>query len=712
MDGSCHKEQAGVDYGVDLVGRVGWGTRICQFYETAEDLRLTHVYFLAAGLQNNEACLWILPPIFTPSQAMSLLKSAIPEFDTHIDEGRIKLLSHSEFNSNHALDIWLERLESALAAGRTGLRVAYDASWLLSLNREEHTEHQRAVAEAILDKPMLFLLDYPLAECTGTQVIELMRGHRCGIISNNGKIELMESMPDRDVYDALFASEERYKLFISNLAGIACQWTKDATPVFFHGAVEAITGFTEEELLSGKPTWEQIIHAKDCGGLASREDMFKAADGAPFEREYRIIRKDGRIRWVRELTRKGAEDSTDVAYLHGMILDITEPKMVEEAYKKSQEHFRVLFESSVIGIAIADLQRVLDANEAFLHMVGWTRDDMLVGRLKWREMTPPEYVEADERSLQMLLAHGTAAPYEKRFIRKDGRTVDVLVGAALLELEPISWVFFVLDITQRKQAESELMRSYDREKIIAETLQKSLMPSINNPVSGFGVAGRYCPSLKDAEVGGDFYDLFDLPDGRKGFVIGDVSGKGLQAAVYTAMAKYMLRAYADKNSDPAHVLTELNGAICDYTSDETFITLVYATLNPDTGVVSYANAGHDQPLIYRAATGTVEPMPTTGRAIGIAKGAEYHKRTVTLFPGDFLLLYTDGITDARGRQGFFDIEGLSQVVVANAGCGEESIVQAVYDAACAHADGDLGDDAAVVVLKAAERTERRINPLL
>lgn len=92
------------------------------------------------------------------------------------------------------------------------------------------------------------------------------------------------------------------------------------------------------------------------------------------------------------------------------------------------------------------------------------------------------------------------------------------------------------------------------------------------------MAGRYCPSLRDAEVGGDFYDLFDLPDGRRGFLIGDVSGKGLQAAVYTAMAKYILRAYADKNSDPAHVLSELNGAICDYTSDETFITMVYAAL--------------------------------------------------------------------------------------------------------------------------------------
>ncbi len=217
---------------------------------------------------------------------------------------------------------------------------------------------------------------------------------------------------------------------------------------------------------------------------------------------------------------------------------------------------------------------------------------------------------------------------------------------------------------------------------------------------GYRIAADYKPALREAEVGGDFYDVFELSDGRLALVMGDVSGKGLPAAVHTAMAKYMLRAYAHEDPEPGHVLERLNRVMCDCTPDEVFITVFYGVLDPGTRVLTYANGGHDEPLLQSRSPGGSIALDVTGRAIGAFPGSCYSQRTLELAPGDVLLIYTDGITDARNEGRFFGRDGLSEVLAANAEGSEEFIVGAVLAAASDVAAGQLHDDAAVVVVKA------------
>ena len=122
------------------------------------------------------------------------------------------------------------------------------------------------------------------------------------------------------------------------------------------------------------------------------------------------------------------------------------------------------------------------------------------------------------------------------------------------------------------------------------------------------------------EVGGDFYDVIDFGDDKVGIVIGDVSGKGIRAAVHTAEAKYMLRAYAMIDPDPAYVVSRLNFSLFSFTGDFTFITLFYGLVDTKAGVLTYANAGHETPIIVHGRERRVTPVKATGPVLGMTRG--------------------------------------------------------------------------------------------
>jgi sigma-B regulation protein RsbU (phosphoserine phosphatase) len=256
------------------------------------------------------------------------------------------------------------------------------------------------------------------------------------------------------------------------------------------------------------------------------------------------------------------------------------------------------------------------------------------------------------------------------------------------------------DITDLVDLERQKELVYQREHHIAEVLQRALIPEIGVDIPGCRIAAKYQSALTDeARVGGDFYDVFVLSNGHLGLVMGDVSGKGLEAAVHTAMAKYYLRAYAHVYSDPGLVMARLNASLCDSTPEGLFVTVFYGVLDPSTGLLTYANGGHDEPLHYAHEAGTAALLKVTGQAVGITDTCSYAQGVVRLSPGDVLLIYTDGVTNARHKGGFFGAEGLSAVLVENAKGSEADIVESVLNTATEFAHGNLSDDAAVLVVR-------------
>jgi PAS domain S-box-containing protein len=245
-------------------------------------------------------------------------------------------------------------------------------------------------------------------------------------------------------------------------------------------------------------------------------------------------------------------------------------------------------------------------------------------------------------------------------------------------------------------------RLFSERAYIARTLQQSLLPSELPDIPGIEAAARFRPTGEGNEVGGDFYDLFE--SGGRGWtvVMGDVCGKGPDAAAVTALARYTLRAAAMRERLPSRSLALLNEALLRQRDDRRFCTVAYAYLEPmaEGARVGFASGGHPLPLLLRA-DGSVQPVGEPGTLLGILPDPTFEDRSLALAPGDAIVFYTDGVIEGRGGNSSLDEEGLEELVATCAGAGADAIAARVEDAAVAAQDGSPRDDIAVLVLRVA-----------
>ena len=273
----------------------------------------------------------------------------------------------------------------------------------------------------------------------------------------------------------------------------------------------------------------------------------------------------------------------------------------------------------------------------------------------------------------------------------DGRRLPVLVTSTLktgTDGEPLLIRTTVVDASERRAYERELLAARreadlerDRLARLAATLQRTLLPPALPVVPGLEVAAHYHPASTD-EVGGDFYDLFRLDDGRWGLFIGDVCGNGAGAAVVTSLARYTLRAAAVHDPDPVAVLTELNAALHRERLDPAhrFCSVVFGVLTPEAGGcgVVLATGGHPPPVVIRA-DGTAEyGYDVGGQVVGLLPEASFVATALHLGPGDTLLLYTDGLSEARvDRDTRYDEDDLLEFLASQAPASASHAVAAV-----------------------------------
>ena len=206
-------------------------------------------------------------------------------------------------------------------------------------------------------------------------------------------------------------------------------------------------------------------------------------------------------------------------------------------------------------------------------------------------------------------------------------------------------------------------RLFSERAYIARTLQQSLLPSELPDIPGIEAAARFRPTGEGNEVGGDFYDLFE--SGGRGWtvVMGDVCGKGPDAAAVTALARYTLRAAAMRERLPSRSLGLLNEALLRQRDDRRFCTVAYAYLEPlaEGARIGFASGGHPLPLLLRA-DGTVQAIGAPGTLLGVLPDPSFEDRSLALAPGDALVFYTDGVIEGRGANGALDEEGLAELV--------------------------------------------------
>ncbi len=234
---------------------------------------------------------------------------------------------------------------------------------------------------------------------------------------------------------------------------------------------------------------------------------------------------------------------------------------------------------------------------------------------------------------------------------------------------------------------------------LARTLQASLLPAFLPAVAGLDIAAYHRAGGSGTEVVGDFYDLFQSGEDHWKAVVGDVCGKGVEAATVTALARYTIRAAAMSTQAPCDILRTLNRALLDQQPDGRFLTAAVATLRvTGAGVgVTLCSGGH-VPVLLRRADGRTEAVGRPGTLLGAFDAVALADAETTMLPGDALVMYTDGITEARRGRERFGGERLQAVLAAPASSAGE-LVAAVTDAVAAFSAGEAADDMAVLALR-------------
>jgi PAS domain S-box-containing protein len=362
-------------------------------------------------------------------------------------------------------------------------------------------------------------------------------------------------------------------------------------------------------------------------------------------------------------------------------------------------------------LAMSPDGRVLFHNRRLLEM--WGLDEVDFGSATDAAALAAAMGELDDPAAFPVPLHGVydepRAPSRDEIVMRDGRVID-RYGAPLTHADGdyFGWAWYFRDITEEKDAEQRLFESGERFAAVARTLQESLLPPDLPDVPGVELAARYHPAGGGIEVGGDFYDVFRTGRSTWGLVMGDVCGKGAPAARLTALARYTLRAAAMHVKTPSAALDLLNQAmlrqaVTEHDRDpERFATAVFATLRRARGRVSLnlSCAGHPPPMLLRA-DGRVEAVGRPGTLLGLLDEVDLVDSAVTLAPGDSIVLYTDGVTEARDEDGQLGEAGLRRMLAACAGASAKDVAEQLELGALRRQAGETRDDIAVLVVQVA-----------
>lgn len=274
-------------------------------------------------------------------------------------------------------------------------------------------------------------------------------------------------------------------------------------------------------------------------------------------------------------------------------------------------------------------------------------------------------------------------------------------GAA--DSRPRSWTerdcVLLKTLAQAVSGEISLRYTAATATALARTLQESLLPPEIPRLPGLQVSARYRPAGEGAEVLGDFYDVFHTSRTSLGIVLGDVAGKGVEAAKVTALAHYTIRAAASHTHDPAAILNQLNTALLTQHPDsERFLTAAYLAVREDRRgrTVTVCSAGHTPVLLCRDRI--VTTVGAHGLVLGVFKDAELSTTRLRLQPGDTLLLYTDGVTEARRGPDQFGDDRLHALLATTDAPSAAALTATIETAVLAHTGGPLQDDVAILAI--------------
>ena len=491
--------------------------------------------------------------------------------------------------------------------------------------------------------------------------------------------------------EALIESEARFR-HVAEMTG-EWLWEQDAAGRYIYSSagVKIILGFAPEEII-GKSYRELHVESQKL-------DAPIAEKPRPFFRLVNQYRhKDGSVVFTESSGAPIFDKEGRLVRWRGVDHDITAQKAFEDALRLRDR----AMESLHVGISISDAKTRgipnIYVNPALCRMTGYAREELLGRNL--RMLRGPETDEASLERFNRAVSAGEDCRVTLRVYRRNGTSFwnELLISPVVDEAGDITnYVGIHTDVTERRRAAE---RNHELE--IARHIQLSLLPNAPLRLPGVELAGFCAPA---SHVGGDYFDFFENA-GTVDVVISDVSGHSVGAALLMTEVRSTLRVEALKASaaiSPTEVLGDLNELLYeDLTRSESFITMLYMKYEPERRRLTYANAGHNPAILLRSPDGQPTMLDADGLILGALRNVDFEERTVDLAPGDLLLLYTDGVTEAQNATGdFYGVERLIASVRQHKKLELEDVLKAVLeDTRRFCGDHPLEDDIAMVVMKA------------
>ncbi len=543
----------------------------------------------------------------------------------------------------------------------------------------------------------------------------------------------------RRVERSLRESEERFRSLVANIPSVLMRYDREFRVQYLSPQAEAATGIPAHHFI-GRTNREMGMPEQLC-------DLWETAIQRVFDTgevedlEFELSGPDGSLRaYLLRLAPETFAGPGEIDYVLGISTDITNRKRAEEERRHLVEELRskterlsTLLEESEreerLGAALADL-----ANAA----VTGLDEEVLEGFLT----EVMEVLSADSAHCVFVASDGAEQSYRVGARREDGaprleplvRTLaedgregndpilldgnDIpWLGCGVLMLVPLlvhkrvtGWAGFAYPEPRRPSEDhmrlarrlSSLMSisienawMYDRQRYIAQTLQESLL---DLPLADTGVrlGHLYRSATEQALVGGDFYDVFAGADDRVVIVVGDVCGHGVEAARTATLVKDVVHAYARQDSEPGSILHRLNRLLLDRNTPG-FVTVFVGVLDPASGSLAYSSAGHPQALIG-SQDGEVRSLQAGSPPVGVFPHCSWADGRAQMNSSDTLLVYTDGVTEARRDGLFFGEEGLMKAFRSLSDLPPEQLPQALLDKVLLFSEGRLRDDVAIVAL--------------
>lgn len=496
----------------------------------------------------------------------------------------------------------------------------------------------------------------------------------------------------------LETSEQRFR----KVAEMAGEWLWEQDPqgryTYSSAAVFDILGYRPEEM-EGK-SYLDVLTPEDRKHWTEKLPLVPNIP-RPFHRlTNRYAHRDGHEVFTESSGEPLLDDQGAILKWWGVDHDITERKRIEDALRLRDR----AIEAADVGIAILDARQaghpLIYANPAFCAMTGYSDTDLL--------NQPHPFAQCSVSnpdcgaSLQTAIDQQASCSVTLQLSRKDGTTFwcDLVMSVVQDDDQQISHFIWVIADVSEEQRAAEARRELDT----ARRIQGSLLPKSALRTDGLEAAGICLPA---GAVGGDYFDYFTTPDGIS-VTVADVSGHNIGAALIMTETRSALRAktvtpHAEgRHGGPSLLLDDLNELLFDdLNGADLFITMFYLVFDRVTRRLTYANAGHNPALLARQESDQCTPLDADGLVLGVKRGVAFEEKSVLLKPGDVVLLYTDGATEARDASGeMFGTDRLGALLIEHRERAPEELIDCLIGAVREFtAATGLSDDTSMVVLK-------------